>query len=197
MASARYPFATIGGRMAPGTRERTRRKLVDAAMDVVAKRGYQRASVDEVAGAAGYSVGALYSNFASKDELLLAIVDEHFAWGERALADAPAHAGLAEWLGAFDDWPRQFRLFIEFWAYAVDDDELRERLAGRMRALRAAVAAAIERSAAAHGRELPRPAEDLAVAALALTRGLIIEGMADPRAVPPDLLPWVAERLAG
>src|SRR4051794_17419689 len=112
--------------VAPGTREKTRRRLVDAAMDVVSERGFHRASVDDVAGAAGFSIGALYSNFGSKDDLLFAIFDEHFEWAERTLAAVPGDAGTAEWVSAFGDWPRQFRLFVEFWAYAVRDDELRE-----------------------------------------------------------------------
>src|SRR3954465_3120513 len=102
-----------------GRRADTRRRLLDAAMDVFAERGFHRASVDDVARAAGFSIGALYSNFASKDELLLAIFDEHLAWLELVLDEAPSTGDPSEWAAAMDDWPRQFRIFVEFWAYAV------------------------------------------------------------------------------
>ena len=52
------------------SRERTRAHLLEAAADVFAQRGFHGASVEEVADVAGYTKGAVYSNFASKDELL-------------------------------------------------------------------------------------------------------------------------------
>ena len=58
---------------------RTRRRLVDAAAHVGARRGLAAASLDEVAQVAGYTKGAVYANFASKEELFLAVLDERFA----------------------------------------------------------------------------------------------------------------------
>src|SRR5215213_4465442 len=89
-------------------RAETRRRLIEAAMDVVSERGYHRAAVDDVARAAGYSIGALYSNFGGKDDLLFAVFDEHVTWAARALTDAPAAGGTAEWVATFEDCPRQF-----------------------------------------------------------------------------------------
>ena len=179
-----------------GRRAQTRRRLIDAAMDVFSERGFHRASVDDVARAAGFSIGALYSNFASKDDLLFAIWDEHLAWVERVLADTPADAGVSEWLAAFGDWPRQFQIFVEFWAYAVRQPELRERLSERMRDARGVIEGGITRTAHARGRELSLPPDQLAVVALAFIRGLAFESIADPQAVPRELLPWLVDRLA-
>src|SRR3954447_17665560 len=102
-------------------RAETRRKLIEAAMDVFADRGFHRASVDDVARAAGFSIGALYANFGGKEDLLLAIFDEHLAWLALVLDEAPATGEPSEWAAAIDDWPRQFRIFVEFWSYAVRD----------------------------------------------------------------------------
>ena len=70
-------------------RAATQRKLTDAAIATVARRGFHAATVDAIADSAGYSVGAIYSNFGSKDELFLAVFDEHLAWFESVLAAAP------------------------------------------------------------------------------------------------------------
>jgi AcrR family transcriptional regulator len=178
-------------------REQTRRKLIDAAMDVFAERGFHRASVDDVARAAGFSIGALYANFGGKEELLLAIFDEHMRWLELVLdEEPPATIDPSDWAGAIDDWPRQFRIFAEFWAYAVREEALREELVDRMRHVRRQLANALERTAAKSGRELPMAPDRLAVVAIAMIRGLAFERIADPDAVPDDLVGWVLERLS-
>ena len=53
---------------------RTRRRLLDAAARTFARKGYAGASVEEIAEAAGYSIGALYSNFGGKEELFLELM---------------------------------------------------------------------------------------------------------------------------
>ncbi|MFD1717272.1 TetR/AcrR family transcriptional regulator [Georgenia deserti] len=58
-------------------RERTRERLLDAAFDVFSRLGVHAASIETICDAAGFTRGAFYSNFASKEELLLALVDRH------------------------------------------------------------------------------------------------------------------------
>jgi AcrR family transcriptional regulator len=164
-------------------------------MDVFAERGFHRASVDDVARAAGFSIGALYSNFGGKDELLLAIFDEHLAWLDLLLDEAPATGDPEEWATAMDDWPRQFQIFVEFWSYAAREERMRDELTERMRDVRRVIAAAIHRRAEATGTELPLPPDQLAVVAIGLMRGLAFERLVDPDAVPDDLLGWLVERL--
>src|SRR5262245_9401664 len=60
-------------------REQTRRELVTAARSVFLRRGFHAASLDEIAAEAGFTKGAVYSNFASKDELFVAVLAAHFA----------------------------------------------------------------------------------------------------------------------
>src|SRR5919202_3075808 len=59
--------------------ERTRAQLLDAAAEVFARRGYHVATLEEVAAEAGYTKGAVYSNFESKEALFLALVDQEIA----------------------------------------------------------------------------------------------------------------------
>src|SRR5215212_2268481 len=100
--------------MPPVTERRaaTRRRLLDAAIAVVADRGFHAASVDAIAREAGYSVGAIYSNFGGKDDLFLAVFDEHAEWFEQVMADASAEATAIEALLAEE---QQFLVFVSFW----------------------------------------------------------------------------------
>src|SRR5436853_4965753 len=59
-------------------KERTKSELVEAARAVFLRRGFHGASVEEIAEEAGYTKGAVYSNFDGKDALFLAAFEEHF-----------------------------------------------------------------------------------------------------------------------
>jgi AcrR family transcriptional regulator len=176
-------------------RSETRRRVLDAAARVFARRGLEGASIEEVAAAAGFSKGAVYSNFASKDDLVFALMEREInSRVERVLATAQSEptaesqwreAGhqLSEVLGQSRDWQL---LFIEFWLRAVRDPRLREQFAARRAPLRKPIARLFEAQAAALGISGALPAEQLAVAVLALSNGLAIEQLADPEAVPPE-----------
>src|SRR4029453_6308711 len=60
-------------------RQQTRARLLEAAGQVFARRGFHAATLDEVAEAAGYTKGAVYANFANKDGLFLALLDQRVA----------------------------------------------------------------------------------------------------------------------
>ncbi len=75
------------------TRAQTRTRVLAAALEVFAERGIAASSVSEVAAAAGMTKGAVYSNFASKDELVLAIMEEH---AMQRLTDALASFAAAD-----------------------------------------------------------------------------------------------------
>jgi AcrR family transcriptional regulator len=137
----------------------TRACLMNSAAKVFAQRGLQQASIDEVAEDAGYTKGAFYANFKSKEELFLAMLDERFCKRiediENVLASdgSPAEKArrggdqFARMLGADPEWER---LFFEFSAYAARDEEFREELVTRYRAMRSRIAAALD---ADHGGE--------------------------------------------
>jgi AcrR family transcriptional regulator len=190
-----------GGRPRRVKREDVRRRLLEAAYGVFSERGFEGASLERVAEAAGFSKGAVYSNFANKDELfyelMAARIDERTeavrqaetrrAAGSRSQGDAARLAGrLLRQLGEAD--PEWQILFIEFWLRCARNEKLRERLAEKRRAMRAKIAAFIGSQATSSGVEIEHTqAMDLATTVLALSNGLGIEGIIDPKSVKPAL----------
>lgn len=174
------------------TQQRTREDLLAAATRVFAKRGFAAARLDEVAAEAGYTTGAIYSNFAGKDELFLAAFEReiarHIAEVDAAIAaaDGPGErtrAAAGQWIAYLDRAPEMFPLFVEYWAYAMRNPEHRPRFQERFAAFRDATTRMLEGS----GVPLPMPAADLAAAVNALTYGIAFERLAEPDAVPDDL----------
>jgi AcrR family transcriptional regulator len=178
---------TVPKRSPTARRAATHGRLVDAATKVVARRGFHAATVDEIAEEAGFSVGALYSNFEGKDDLLLAVFDDHLRWYEERLGVAAATEDEArmysDWMDALMEDPEQLLIFIEFWAYAVRKPKLRRTFASRLAEIRTAMAEALKRRAEATGRELALPPETIALLLLAVGRGLGLEKLADPDSV--------------
>jgi AcrR family transcriptional regulator len=177
------------------SQERTRERIVEAAAKVFARRGYHRATVDEIASEAGFTIGALYSNFTGKEDLFLAIADRQVeqrvaevgAIADAAEGDAPgdqAAERLREFLERDPDWPL---LFYEFWSLSVRNPELQGELAKRRDAIRDALAETLERVAKRHGFELRFPAPVLATAIAASLNGLAFERAADPKALPDEV----------
>lgn len=178
------------------TRSQTRRQLLDAAVEVFARRGIANTSLSDIAAAAGLTKGAVYSNFASKDELLLTIMEEHLiermrhatevfdGAAETAVAVREAGARLLAAVLADATW---HRLFLEYWTLAMHDSAVLAELADRRRELRAAVARAIAAAAQARQVTLPISPEELAVTLLALSNGLAVERGIDEDAVPDGL----------
>jgi AcrR family transcriptional regulator len=197
------PVATRPQRLSRGERKaETREALLDAAGQVFARRGYHAAAVDEVAAEAGFSTGALYSNFEGKEDLFLALLTREIerqvrevseAIAERGTLDERARGGAEYWNRFLEREPELVLLFMEFWAYAVRNPEVRERFAARYAEVRAALAGLIEESARELGIELTLPAELLAVAVDALADGFALQKLADPDSVPEELF---AESLA-
>lgn len=188
------------------TRAQTRTRLLEAAGAVFAERGYDETALDDVAAAAGLTKGAVYSGFSSKDELFFALVAErldqrlkivsHAAGGQRSLQElfSDAEDDLASLFTSQRDWQL---LFIECWARAVRDPSRREEWAGHRRAARAVIADFLKQQAANTGVQLPASADDLALAAIALSNGIAIEHIADPETADPKLFSRMLGLLLG
>ena len=180
-------------------RSRTRRRLLDAGMELFAKRGFDGTSVEQIARKAGYSTGALYANFDGKDDLFFAIFDEHLDWVRGGLAeidlDRPDEAVAVDVLALLEEHPQQMLVFFEFWAYAVRDPKTRRRLAGRLAEIRELIEAVLRGRAEARGVDLPLPAADLVLVLVALGRGIALEAMADPSIQARDIYGTVVRRL--
>lgn len=189
------PAKDPGKRSRP-TRAQTRARLLQAASEVFAERGYDRASLDDVAAAAGLTKGAVYSSFSSKDELFYALMRERIGERLALVAEAvdrqvtleditrDAGEGLVELISGQADW---HLLFIEFWARAIREPSLRDEFARQRRSARELIARFFEQQAIQTGSSLPVPADQLAVAVLALSNGIAIEQLADPENVDPSI----------
>jgi AcrR family transcriptional regulator len=186
-------------------RDEVRSRVLAAAVTVFAKRGFAAATIDEVAAAAGFTKGAVYSNFASKDELFLALMDaevnarvelmRRVAAGAASTRQALAEIGdqLAR---AATDQPDWQLLFLEFWLRAVREPSVREKFVTHRRALRASIAETIRQAVADDQSAWKWPAEDTTVLLLALSNGFAIEALADPTSIPDGLLGRVLARFA-
>lgn len=157
------------------SRERTRTAILDAAERAFATRGYRTSSLEDIATAAGFTKGAVYSNFGSKADLFLALLDRH---AERDDVGATSSASSA---AADPSWPLAT---LDFLLDAVNDPPTRQALADRYKQARARTG---DNLALTH----PEPAwatwNEIASIAMALGSGLIIQTIIDPDAVPPDL----------
>lgn len=175
----------------------TRLRLLQAAEAVFARRGFHGASVDEIAREAGATTGALYANFSGKEDLFLELFDHTMAQDVRGYSEASeaggtleaaARAGADRWMQVLSQRPEYFPLFIEFWAYAVRQPEVRARFAERFAAFRLATGQIVTAGASAAGIEVaPEHVELLGTFVNALANGLALEKLVDPDAVPDQL----------
>jgi AcrR family transcriptional regulator len=188
---------------------RTRAELLATGARVFAQRGYGGASVEGIAEEAGYSHGAVYSNFSGKADLFLAIFEEYMAERARELAatqipladDAPlearARALADQWMERFARDRESFLLHMEFIVHADRDPELAGRFGARSAALREAISRYISQYQEEAGIELALPPDDLALVLRALGIGLAVEALAGPGSVRQDLYGDFVELLVG
>jgi AcrR family transcriptional regulator len=177
-------------------RARTRTELVDAAERLFTAQGFHTTSLDSVAAEAGYTKGAVYSNFASKEDLFFAVyerrLEQRVAEFEGILAAAPtALEGLHQ--AARTAAPRSERsdgwlaVFFEFWAHVLRHEELRERFALLHSRIIDPLEAGLRRHADEVGQPLPEDPRKLATARYAMQLGLQLERLTQPELVDPEL----------
>lgn len=170
-------------------RQQTRDVLIAAATEVFAERGFEGASLEEIAERAGFTRGAIYKNFAGKEDLFFAVTDrfnEQVIEAFRAIA--PTSADTKEWdisrlagmwrasVTEFDDL---FAIGMEFQLYVLRNPAARKRAAAHRRKNRALVAAFIEEVAERSGMTLRLPSPTLASVILAAADGLTYAARVD------------------
>ena len=178
------------------SRLQTRVRLLEAAVQVFSRRGYQAATVDEIAEAAGFSKGAVYSNFASKEELFLELFDQYLArdqagWPGMANVIDPTHIPspgeadlFTESISSNRDW---LLLLVEFVLYALRDEKVWAMLQPRIHTLQRDMQAALREMYAAQHLQPELPVEMLPHAVIALGMGLSLQYFLDPPAFPENL----------
>jgi AcrR family transcriptional regulator len=187
------------------SRERTRQRLIAAVARVFAAKGYHGATVDDVAEAAGYTKGAVYANFASKTDLMIALIEERVRRQSELAAAAFAGVSLEEGLRAMDagssgqsGLDREWMLLIgEFMVHAMRDERTRAALADEYEQARALSAAMIAAKYLEVGSVPPLPARDLAILIEAVAVGLSFQMLIDPGRVSMNLQAVAIERLLG
>lgn len=169
-------------------RAQTRSELLDAAAQVFARRGFAGASVEAVAEEAGFSTGAVYSNFDSKQELFLSLYEERIQRRRRELSDAVARAGgrgaglasaAAEVEEAFEaerDW---FLLYFEFVLHAARNPSFARRFQLVREEGLAQLAEGLTAGLEHAGIESSITARELAEVIRALTYGLALDRLVE------------------
>ena len=163
-----------------------------------ADKGMERASIDDVAEHAGYTKGAFYASFASKEDLFLALLDEHFAdvlervdravSGDDDLVDQ-AREGAASFMRFIAADPEWERLFFDFSFYAMRNEAFRAELVARRGALREGIATMIQRRVDELGVTPPVPVADIAMMVFAMADGVGLQKMLDPGSLDQELYP--------
>jgi AcrR family transcriptional regulator len=180
----------------PERKERTRTDLVAAARRVFERDGFHRASLEQIAEEAGYTKGAVYSNFAGKDDLFLAVLDEHIAervpaYSEIILAQDTFEGALraiARHLVALgEEDPAWTPLLVEFWTRASRRASLRRAVAERNDRQMQAIGALLDDLAARHGLTYRLPTPEFVRGSSALARGMGLERLVNPELPLGDL----------
>ncbi len=149
----------------------------------------QGASIDLIAERAGYTKGAFYAHFPSKEELFLAMLEEKFAADLERLEAAMAGSGkptdearqaAGEFLHYVDRDPEWPRLYQEFATHAARNDEFRAEFAARQRTLRDGMAELFARWASSFGVEPTVSPADVAAMTFFMADGFLIDRIIDP-----------------
>jgi AcrR family transcriptional regulator len=181
-------------------REANRARILEAACAVFMEDGFQAATIDEIAQRAGLSNGAIYYNFDSKADLLMALLDarleERIEVMRRTLApEKLAGRGgdvLAVEARAMSRSVREEQawrlLVLEFTVHAARTPALQPKLREYQLRQRRAVTEAFAPRLKAAGVTPPMPVARFAQLALAVVDGLAIQEIADPGSTPPQFL---------
>jgi AcrR family transcriptional regulator len=200
------------------SRLHTRERLLEAATEVFSRRGFEAASVDEIADEAGFSKGAVYSNFASKEELFLTLLDRHL-WNElqsmmtqftvpKAAPDVETVTVDAKESKQREEsrHPQTFKeelqkkrteniLTLEFFLYAMRHPEAQQQLAERYRFARQEITRVLQTLLNEHGGQAGFPVEYMSWSIIAFGLGLGLQAYLEPVALPDDLYKTISAQL--
>ena len=183
---------------------RTRQRLVETARAMFLRDGYAATSLEKVAEEAGFSKGAVYSNFGGKDDLCLAVLDTiHEEVAGAVLGSLSGTDDLDEALTTFDRWadarigdPDWSALEAEFAARSRRDPYLRQALSERNARIRGLISEALRSTCEEHGLQLPLTYDAAADALFSLGVGLGLQRSLDP-AMDVHVLSDVVRVIAG
>jgi AcrR family transcriptional regulator len=185
----------------------TRERLLSAAEVVFRRRGFSGATVEEITAEAGFSRGAFYSNFESREQLFIELLhrrvyDEFTRMLSRTPRKKTARAQMRstarELATRYEHGERWlFELWLECLAHAARHPEFASLPATFWRGNRELTAGIIDTTFGAAGEKPPIASKHLATALTALDIGLAIQNLVDPEEVPLDLYPKLYDLLFG
>jgi AcrR family transcriptional regulator len=176
------------------TRDETRERLFEAAAQVFEERGIGAASIGAISEAAGFTRGAFYSNFASKEELIIEMLEDHVEQTvQRNLELLARHRDPVDFVTALravdrsqqDPLGRSPLLHMELILFVARAERHRPALAKRLRARRAVIAEIIATTNQASGHGDPVD-PSWAGMLLALEDGFRLHRLIDPATTPAD-----------
>jgi AcrR family transcriptional regulator len=179
-------------------RAMTRQHLLEAAAIVFARNGLHGSTLDEVAATAGFTKGAVYSNFKSKEDLFLELLDDRMMRQYVVVSEvlesgshdqSDQRPRIRDLIGAGLFWDDTWSaLYLEFVLYATRNPEARAKLAAFAQRSRALVQQMIETEYEASGLEARYSTADLAEISLALFNGFGVDRLVDPDSVTDQTL---------
>jgi AcrR family transcriptional regulator len=169
--------------------EETRRKLLVAAERIFARDGFEAARLEDIAAGAGYTRGAFYANFDSKEDIFFELlekwvrqrIDSFTAVLRRQNSPHQKLAALRKHYAAIAKDRRLVLISLEFKLFALRHPEAHARLRDRHRRIRATWGGLISELLQALGRTLPIPNPAASACCLALAQGLLLEQLVDPK----------------
>ncbi|MFF8843604.1 TetR/AcrR family transcriptional regulator [Streptomyces sp. NPDC015127] len=186
------PASASAPKRVTARRAQTRRRMLDAALQVFADEGFGRSTVEQICERAGYTRGAFYSNFSSLDELFLAMWEER---SQRMLADlraaltevsvaAPEEA-LRSALRAIPVDDAWYRVTAEFTAHALRNPSLRRVMAAREQAILDTILPVVVDALGRTGRRVPDVVA-LGQALVAVHDGTAVQVLLEPGSEVPQ-----------
>lgn len=172
-------------------RQATRDRVLEAASEVFAERGFHGATVEDICERAGFTRGAFYSNFSSKDDLVVELSRRH----SEALVDrirraskrehASADEVLRDVFAALADDSRERWLVLttEFPLHAIRDPDARRTWAAQQRRVRDELVSVVDEAVSRQGLTLPIPTDLFVRAAIALAQGSMTQRLVEPRSL--------------
>ena len=172
--------------------EITRARFIQSAEKIFARDGFEAAKLEEIATAAGYTRGAFYANFESKEDLFFALLEKEISHRIAALEKEMAKfrdpeaklKAMREFFLSKTLDRRWSLLAMEFKLFAVRHPEVKQRLAAMHRRFVGPRVGMLEEVMKALGRELPVSAFAIGVSLATLGNSLMVEHMLDPALMP-------------
>ena len=170
----------------------TRARFIQSAEKIFARDGFEAAKLEEIAADAGYTRGAFYANFESKEDLFFALLEKEIShriatlekeMGKFHEPEAKLKAMRGFFLSKTLD-RRWSLLALEFKLFAVRHPEVKRRLAAMHRRFVGPRVGFLEEVMKALGRELPASAFAIGVSLATLGNALMLENMLDPALMP-------------